>query len=61
MENIQFLNYLFSLTAVFLSGGALWWTWRLEAKHDMEVKSLYERIRQLSDRIEQINKGRRLL
>jgi hypothetical protein len=61
MELIQLFNYLFALLAVVLASGAFWWAWRIEAKHDIEVKSLYERIRQLSDRIEQINKGRRLL
>jgi hypothetical protein len=61
MEDIQFLNYMFALCSVFLAGGAIWWTWRIEAKHDLEVKALYERIRQLSDRVDKINKGRKLL
>jgi hypothetical protein len=58
MEEIQFLNYILSVMAVLVSSASLWLAWKLEQRHESEVKQLYDRIRALSDRYDN-DKGKK--
>ena len=46
--NIQFVNYILSLVAVFFGFVALYLVWTNESRRDQEIKDLRERINTLS-------------
>ena len=49
MEEIQFLNYILSISAVLLSAWALWNSFKQDKNIDWHLKDLREQIRVLKN------------
>lgn len=56
MEEIQFLNYIFSIVAVLLSGAALRMVFKNHELHEKDMKDIRDKIRQLVDDTNQSKK-----
>lgn len=53
MEEIQFLNYILSITSVIVSCIAIWIATQGEKNNDIvarDIKTIFEKIREINDR-----------